>query len=168
MAAIAAIFYGYLGRCMSVLISLSEIRMAAMNLLAMREHSAKELVEKLERKFPQSDLIQQAVSVLAEQNLQSDERFADAFVKMRQRQGKGSILIKMELRERGIASDLINTFLDETDEIWFSLAREVRAKRFKSFPRDGREKAKQIRFLQSRGFASRHIQGAFSEAFTDS
>lgn len=152
---------------MSEQVTLSDVRLAAMNMLAMREHSMGELVEKLGRKFSDSVLITQALAVLVEQNLQSDKRFAEAFISMRQRQGKGSVLIRMELRERGIAMPLINSLIDDADTSWSLLAREVRNKRFHQLPADGREKAKQMRFLHSRGFASRHIQAAFTNISDD-
>lgn len=143
-------------------IKLSDVRFVAMNLLAIREHSAKELSEKLGRKFSAPELILQVLTDLKGQNLQSDERFADAFIRMRQLQGKGCVLIKMELRERGVDGYLISQLIDESEPAWFALARDVLIKRFKQMPVDAREKAKQMRFLHSRGFSSRHIQAAFN------
>ncbi len=147
---------------MSEQIKMSDVRFAAMNLLAMREHSAKELIEKLGGKFPSPEIIVQVVAELKEQNLQSDERFAEAFIRMRQQQGKGSVLIRMELRERGIDAYLISQLVEESDFAWFALARDVRIKRFRQMPIDAREKARQMRFLHSRGFSSRQIQAAFN------
>ncbi|WP_331346088.1 regulatory protein RecX [Cellvibrio sp. UBA7661] len=149
-------------------ISAADVRLGAMNFLALREHSIKELTDKLVRKYGQSEHIEKAIAELAEQGLQSDERFAEAFIRMRQRQGKGSSLIKMELRERGISSCLVDTLIDERDTMWTKLAREVRSKRFTELPAGAREKAKQMRFLHSRGFASHHIQAAFSGLFDNS
>ncbi len=146
-------------------IKLSDVRFAAMNLLAIREHSAKELIEKLGRKFSAPELILQVVTDLKGQNLQSDERFADAFIRMRQQQGKGCVLIKMELRERGVDGYLISQLVDESEPAWFALARDVLIKRFKQMPVDPREKAKQMRFLHSRGFSSQHIQAAFNSEY---
>lgn len=139
----------------------SDIRYSAMSLLAMREHSAQELKNKLERKFESPDLVESAVAGLIEQNLQSDERFTQAFVAMRQRQGKGPLVIKMELREKGVAAELIAQFIDDADPLWCELACEVRLRKFRGeAPTDARERAKQMRFLQYRGFSSRHIQTA--------
>lgn len=147
---------------------ISEIRFSAMNFLALREHSTKELKDKLSRKYAHAELIEQALNELTEQNLQSDERFARAFVSMRQRQGKGPVIIKMELREKGVAAELIAHFVDDTDPLWLELARDVRAKKFKGVAViDQQERAKQMRFLHSRGFSSRHIQGAFVPVFAD-
>lgn len=146
---------------------ISEIRFSAMSFLALREHSAKELRDKLTRKYDQAELVGEAVKWLIEQNLQSDERFAQAFVSMRQRQGKGPAIIKMELREKGVAAELIAQFVDDSEPSWVELARDVRCKKFRGVvPHDQRERAKQMRFLHARGFSGRHIHGAFS-AFSE-
>ena len=144
-------------------INAGDIRLSAMNLLALREHSAKELKEKLVRKYGQNEHVETTIAGLIEEGLQSDERFAEAFIRMRQRQGKGSVLIKMELRERGVPSSLLDILINKQDDIWPKLAKEVRHKRFHQLPADGREKARQMRFLHSRGFASCHIQVAFTD-----
>ena len=60
-----------------------EVRRAAMNLLARREHSFIELIEKLSRRFPDRDFLSSSLRVLTEQNLQSDERFAESFINAR-------------------------------------------------------------------------------------
>lgn len=147
---------------------IAEIRFSAMSFLALREHSAKELRDKLARKYEQAALVEEAVKGLIEQNLQSDERFTRAFVSMRQRQGKGSVIIKMELREKGVTAELIAQFVDDTDPLWVELARDVKHKKFRGVtPSDQRERAKQMRFLNSRGFSGRHIQGAFSTVSED-
>jgi regulatory protein len=143
--------------------TIAEMRFNAMNFLALREHSAKELKDKLARKYQQAELIEEVVKGLSEQNLQSDERFVRAFVSMRQRQGKGSLIIKLELREKGVAVELIAQFVDDADPLWVELARDVRDKKFRgAAPADQRERAKQMRFLNSRGFSGSHIQRAFS------
>lgn len=74
----------------------------------------------------------------------------------------------MELREKGVAAELIAQFVDDTDPAWVELARDVRFKKFRGVaPSDQRELAKQMRFLNSRGFSGRHIQGAFAAASED-
>lgn len=142
--------------------TLNDIRFNAMNLLALREHSVKELKDKLARKYGDIGLIEEAVAGLTAQNLQSDERFTQAFIAMRQRQGKGPVIIRIELREKGVASELISNFVDDSDPLWFELVQDVWLKKFRgASPADSRERAKQMRFLQSRGFSGRHIQAAF-------
>jgi len=145
-----------------------DIRFSAMGLLALREHSVKELKDKLGRKFSCAELVEEAIAGLVEQNLQSNERFAQSFVSMRQRQGKGPVIIKLELREKGVDAELINQFVDDVDVLWFELARDVWHKKFRgTMPADPRERAKQMRFLHSRGFSSRHIQAVFTTSTND-
>lgn len=140
----------------------STLRLAAMSLLSRREHSAGELKKKLSQKYGVENLVIEAVDRLTEQNLQNDERFTEAFVGMRQRQGKGSVLIKMELREKCVAPALIDHYVNEYDPIWVQLAQQAYRKRFGSIENLGaQEKAKRMRFLHSRGFAAQHIQHVF-------
>lgn len=148
--------------------NMNDILFSAMSFLAMREHSVKELKDKLGRKFDSVALVDQVVAGLIEQNLQSDERFTQAFVAMRQRQAKGPVIIKIELREKGIAADLIARYVEESDPVWFVRARDLWRKKFHSVtPTDARERAKQMRFLQSRGFSSRHIQSIFTSVSSE-
>jgi regulatory protein len=57
------------------------------------------------------------------------------------------------LRQKGIAEDLISEALPQLKETELAAAREVWRKKFGIAPRDEKEKAKQVRFLQSRGFS---------------
>ena len=137
------------------------IRMAAMNLLAMREQSASELQQKLIQKFARDDVVAEVIARLQQEGLQSDERFADAFTRMRQRQGKGPLLIAAELKAKGISSSLISASLDIFTDEWLELARQLRTKKFgQQQPTDMKEKARQSRFLAARGFSSAAIQYA--------
>jgi len=140
-------------------VTFSAVQFSAMNLLAMREHSVAELRQKLQKKFKDSELVNQVIDDLATRNLQSDERFAEAFVKMRIRQGKGPVRILYELKEKGIAEDLAAALVDLSDQLWVDLAKEVCLKRFGMLSGTPRQdNAKQIRFLQYRGFTSTHIR----------
>lgn len=141
----------------------ASIRFAALNLLAMREHSAKELLQKLGRKFEQQDWILAVVVRLQEEGLQSDARFSEAFVSMRKRQGKGPLLIAMELKERGVDSHLINEFVAAGEPEWRDLALSIKQRKFGyDAPMNMKEKAKQTRFLAARGFSSAAIHYALS------
>jgi len=139
------------------------IRFAAMNLLAMREHSVKELKEKLTKKFKQPVDIDEVVAKLISDGLQSDERFTEAYIKMRQRQGKGAIAIKQELKVRGVTEDIINHYLNEVQN-WGELALQVYFKKFGCEDSTNiNEKAKRIRFLAARGFSADQIQYVFKQ-----
>lgn len=85
------------------------IRLRAMGLLARREHSHLELHRKLADRFPEHvDLLDQVLVGLQQDNLQSDERFAEAFVSSRVRKGQGPHRISMELQQRGLDQPLQN------------------------------------------------------------
>lgn len=140
-----------------------EVRRKAMDYLARREYGREELAVKLENAGFDPDLVRDAVERLADDGLQSDRRYADSFVQSRINQGKGPVRIRQELKERRLAASSIDTALAEADCDWFELARAVRARKFgPELPGDFTEKARQMRFLQYRGFDAGHIQAAVS------
>ena len=138
---------------------LVKARHKAMDLLARREHTRKELVHKLTiRDFPE-DVIEMVVEHLSEENLQSDDRFTEAFVNMRRKKGQGPVRILNDLQERGVSQILQEDYVDSRDTIWAETITQVRHKKFGgSLPKDFPERAKQMRFLQYRGFTSEQIR----------
>jgi len=76
-----------------------DVRRAAMDLLARREHSRYEIAVKLARRFGDNPkLFEQEVVKLTDEGLQSDRRLAEAFIRARTNRGRGPVKIKMELR----------------------------------------------------------------------
>ncbi|HNP37482.1 MAG TPA: regulatory protein RecX [Woeseiaceae bacterium] len=141
--------------------SLLEARKKAMDYLARREYAGDELCQKLANAGFDAQVAQDAVKRLTSEGLQNDRRFVAAFVHARINQGKGPARIRADLRQRGISDVLLSEALNDSEQDWFALAREVRARKFGAdLPRDFKEKARQMRFLQSRGFESDHIQAA--------
>ena len=129
---------------------------AALKMLMRREHSKLELFNKLKLKGYDDEIIDSAIAQLTEQNYQSDERFAEAFILMRFNQGKGPVRIASELKLRGISSFSLSDF------DWFKSAKEIRKKKFGDLASsDFKEQAKQKRFLQSRGFSLDQINQSF-------
>jgi regulatory protein len=140
----------------------ASIRMAAMNLLAMREHSAKELYTKLTKKFEQKEWVIGELDKLQKDGLQSDRRYAEAFINMRLRQGKGALVIRLELKEKGVAEALIGEYLAVCKD-WNKLALQAYKKKFGDRPMlDIKEKSRRMRFLAARGFSTANIQYALS------
>ncbi len=138
-----------------------EARKKAMDFLARREYGQAELIKKLADKGYAREIAEQAIIKLTEEGLQSDQRFAESFVQSRINQGKGPVRIRLDLGQRGIADAAIEEALDEAGADWYRLAGEIRDKKFGSArPADFAEKAKQMRFLQYRGFEPDHIQVA--------
>jgi len=140
-----------------------EARKKAMDYLARREHGRSELFDKLTRFGFEADVADDAVAQLVEDGLQSDARFVEAFVRSRINQGKGPAKIRADLREKGVSDGVTENGIQEADQDWYGLAVEVRLKKFGAErPAQFKEKARQMRFLQSRGFEQDQIQAAVS------
>ena len=140
-----------------------EARKKAMDYLARREHGRSELIDKLTRFGFDGEVADDAVAQLVADNLQSDTRYTEAFITSRIHQGKGPVKIRAELRERGIAGSTVDLGLEAAEQDWYQAACEVREKKFGAqLPADFSEKARQMRFLQSRGFDTDQIQSAVS------
>lgn len=139
-----------------------------MDFLARREHSELELARKLATRGYAADVVEATLAALVADHLLSNARFAEAFVHSRIQRGSGPQKIRAELRERGIPDELIDASLEAHADSWRDLAREVREKRFGlAQPRDFRERSRQMRFLQQRGFSSEQISSAFQDGDTD-
>ena len=140
-----------------------EARKKAMDLLARREHARAELERKLAAAGFAAEVAAGAVAKLAQEGLQSDRRFVESFVQSRIGQGKGPLRIHADLGQRGVAAALVDEVLEQAGEDWYALAREARVKKFgRSRPTEFRDKARQMRFLQYRGFEPDQVQAAVS------
>lgn len=139
------------------------LRKKAMDLLARREHAVGELQRKLlahvdgraRAKNIDASVIGEVLGKLQNEGLVSDERFTEAFVRYRSNNGYGPQRIQSELRERGVNEKIVENHLDFGDSQWFDRALSVRDKRFGTKkPKDFKERARQARFLQYRGFTT--------------
>ncbi len=137
---------------------------AAIALLARREHSRRELERKLRGKGFAADAVEQCLQRLQGERLQSDVRFAEAYLNSRAGKGYGPARIRAELAERGVEGEVIEQQLDEAGIDWCDLAAEVRRKKFGGrAPHDYLERARQARFLQYRGFAGEQLRSLFAD-----
>ena len=128
-------------------------------MLAAREHSREELRRKLGKYHRDPELIEQVLSDLQSSNLQSDARFAEHFVESRISKGQGPVRIRMELNERGVPGELIETALEPYADEWLELLTRVRNDKFGGEkPETGKLLGKQVRFLESRGFPGELIR----------
>ena len=138
-----------------------EIEHKLVELLARREHSRQELLRKLEQRGYAGDEVTPVLEALAAQGLQSETRFAEHYARGREQRGYGPVRIRQELRERGIDDGLIATALEALEVDWFAAARAARHKRFgAAAPADFREQARQLRFLNNRGFDAEQCRAA--------
>ncbi|HZW24422.1 MAG TPA: recombination regulator RecX [Gallionella sp.] len=142
----------------------TSLRTRALQYLARREYSRAELRAKLlphlqrDEEFdgvsfdhaPGEDL-DALLDDLTQRGWLSDERAATQLLHAK-RGRYGTQRITHELRQRGIGETLIAEALPELKESELATAREVWRKKFGVLPQDAKEKARQMRFLQSRGF----------------
>ena len=143
-----------------------EARKKAMDFLARREYGRQELTVKLAASGFDGQVALSAVAQLARDGLQDDRRYVENFIQSRVHQGKGPVRIQVELGQRGIEAALIEKMLERSGEDWRALACNVRRRKFGAAqPTEFREKARQMRFLQYRGFGQAEIQAAFAPDF---
>ena len=137
------------------------VRTAALALLAGRDFARNELAHRLLRRGYQAAIVTTVVEGLAAQRLLSESRFVEQFIRQHAGRGHGPVRIRVELRERGVAQGDIDEGLSAATEDWAGIARETRRKRFGlSPPGDYRERARQARFLQYRGFSAEQVRAA--------
>jgi regulatory protein len=125
----------------------------AVKLLSRREHSAFEIRHKLRQRDFDDTEIEQAVDELVRSGWLSDERFTEAYIRMRRLKGYGPVRIAMELNERGVDESLVNRYMYADDADWDAVLRQQYEKKYRNTrASDYNDKAKRIRFLQYRGF----------------
>tara|TARA_B100001027_G_scaffold201194_1_gene161060 strand:- start:192 stop:632 length:441 start_codon:yes stop_codon:yes gene_type:complete len=131
----------------------------ALDLVSRREHSQYELIQKLNKRFPETiPIIEKVVKKLAVNNILNDERFAEMYLNSRARKGFGPKKIEMELNSRKVESSLISNAIAEY-ESWTENAQNELLKKFKGIkPTDYNSKMKQKQFLFNRGFSSQIIE----------
>ena len=136
------------------------LRVQALKFLARRDHSRAELKAKLAPQAESAEQLEALLDALQAQRLLSDQRYASQRVAARA--GRyGNARLKQELRAQGVADDDIATALPEGgDET--ARCQAVWAKKFGTLPGSAEERAKQMRFLQYRGFSSAAIRGVLS------
>jgi regulatory protein len=140
------------------------LRARALDLLARREHSERELYRKLCSRGYADEVVSDVIHALLSEGLLSDVRFTESFIRSRVERGSGPRKIVMELRERGIDGALIETCLNAYRTHWARTISLVREKKFGAvLPQDFRERSRQMRFLQQRGFTPEQIAGVFRD-----
>ena len=132
----------------------AEIRAYAYRLLGRREYSVHELEQRLQQKWPALGAASLAglLEALVTENLLSDERFTQAFVRSGVQRSQGPLKIRAGLRARGIADALIGQQLDDAGTDWVGLARRWLVRQNPAHL-DFESRAKCYRRLLNRGFS---------------
>ena len=133
----------------------------SLDLLSRREHSRKEMKEKLLLRYDNTEQINIVLEKLVSNNLINDSRFAEAYVLNRKRKGFGPKKIIFELISKGVKESIANEVV-EIEGGWIEAARSAFKKKYKDDQNiETKEQLKQKTFLQNRGFGFKEIESVF-------
>ncbi|HYD82291.1 MAG TPA: recombination regulator RecX [Paucimonas sp.] len=142
------------------------LKARALKYLASREHSRLELGRKLARYAQEGDDIEALLDWLEAAKFLSSSRFSESLVHRRAKRF-GNSRILSELQNHGVEGEALESIKATLTADEEARAIEVWRKKFASPPADAVERAKQMRFLQQRGFSHRAIQAAMRAADHD-
>jgi regulatory protein len=154
----------------------SHARAYCIFLLSRRDYSASELRKKMKGRGYLEEAIASVVDDLLASNTINDRRYGTNVVAYRARRGQGPVRIRNELRKAGVAAEDVEAAVAGETEgqaegnapDFVKRAREVRTRKFgPEIPKDRKERAKQARFLQYRGFSNDHIRAALEGDLED-
>tara|TARA_B100000035_G_scaffold6294_1_gene5520 strand:- start:3 stop:458 length:456 start_codon:yes stop_codon:yes gene_type:complete len=139
-----------------------KIRFKILDLLSRREHSFKEVIYKLKDRVDCEEKLFEELTKLQNENLQSDERFAESYTRSRSIKGFGPEKISFELKSRGIKKSLINKIVYSDEFNWMEIIKKELNKKFifsNDFADEDISRAK--KFLLQRGFKFEQINKFF-------
>ena len=129
----------------------------ALRLLSQREHSRQELERKLKAFEETPGELAQALDFLQAKGFINEQRVVESVVNRRSSK-LGASRVRQELQAKGLPAEAIAEAVQDLRSTELERAREVWRKKFGQAPVDQAARAKQIRFLVSRGFASDVVQ----------
>ena len=135
------------------------IHQIALEYLARREHTRFTLREKLVQKGFSHQLVEAVLDILIQQGFLNEERFCEAFIQKRIRQGYGPVRITAECHQYGINNNIILSQLPQDEEFWLAAIQKILQKKFRT-SHQPKEQSRQIRYLQYRGFTLDQIKKA--------
>lgn len=131
------------------------LRHKVIELLARREYSYGELEAKLLPMSQSEDLLYKVLDWIVEMGLQSDERFTEMFIRSKYLGGYGPVRIRLELKQKHIRSELIESSFEAlaSELDWQNEVLRLIEKKAKNFDlSEFKDKNKLMGFLQRRGF----------------
>ena len=141
-----------------------EIQEVCLRLLARREHSQQELLNKLALRGFDRDDAQPVIDELAGQGWQDDLRYAESYARFRIQKGYGPIRVRHELKQNGIAAFDLEGIVQEEAGSWMGLLEQVYSKKYSQDSVMNRnEWARRSRFLLHRGFSGAMISALFDQ-----
>lgn len=144
-------------------LSTSELKNYAMGLLVGREYGTHELRLKLQARAD-SATVEEVLSWLQSQRLQSDDRYAAMLLRSKANRGQGPLRIRQEMQQKRLDAQVLESAFAEFEGDWFELALAAYEKKFKSpLGTDPKERARRQRFLAYRGYTSDQINYALEQ-----
>ncbi len=142
------------------------LKARALRLLAMREHSRVELERKLGEHAADAGELRSLLDALEAQGWLDAQRFAASLVRRRARYGTARIA--QELRSHGLDDALVEQALRERDD-GDEAARALAAlrRRHPQPAADAKQRARQQRFLQARGYTADAVRAALKAHAAD-
>ena len=129
----------------------------ALRLLSQREHSRKELEQKLKPHEETPGELTAALDFLAAKDFINEKRVVESVVNRRSTK-LGVARVRQELMAKGLPANDIAEAVQTMRGTEFERALVVWRKKFGAPPFDASERAKQVRFLVSRGFAAEVVR----------
>ena len=136
----------------------------ALSLLAMREHTKKELKEKLRNKGFKDNEIEDALAKLEKEGAISNDRFIEMFIRSRIKKGDSAALIRLKLKDKGISGEDIDNAIDELIN---SYEYKEMVKRVVKEALSKKEMNKAVQGLVRKGFKTSEIKEALNQAFDE-
>ena len=138
----------------------------ALRLLSTREHSRAELERKLAGFEEEPGQLAKVLDTLQAKDFINEGRVVESVVHRRAAK-LGASRIKQELQAKGLEPQAVAEAVQALRDSEVERAREVWRKKFGAPPADAAERAKQMRFLASRGFGGDTIHKVVSGSDDD-
>ena len=145
---------------MKILNEPKAIRLKIMDFLSRREHSSREILNKMSNRVESKEMLLDSIKELVDDGLLSDERFAESYFQSRKNRGYGPLRIRNELKQKGVGDQIFFTLSNEVN--WSKYALEALKKKTNGdLPSEIKDVLKLKRFLNYRGFDFQDIDRAF-------
>ncbi|AJR07564.1 recombination regulator RecX [Photobacterium gaetbulicola] len=136
-------------------------KQAAVRYLSRRDHAEQELQQKLLARGYEHAEVDEAVTLCQDYNWLDDARFAERLLNNGIAKGGGLLRIRQEMAFKGIHEEVVSQLFEDDDFDWFEHAREVARRKYGDSPMESdKEKARRLRFMQSRGFDFEQVKYA--------
>ena len=136
-------------------------KQAAVRYLSRRDHAEQELQQKLLARGFEPAEVDEAVALCQDYNWLDDARFAERLLNNGIAKGWGLLRIRQEMAHKGIHEEVVSQLFEDDEFDWFEHAREVARRKYGDSPMDtDKEKARRLRFMQSRGFDFEQVKYA--------